>query len=204
MYNIYMKITDILNIPWVWKLFRKTIDLFFGLYRKRMKIMRNFGLTDQTSVVDIACGTGEYSKITNDKYLGVDLDCRYIADAQKQYNSPNKKFVCADANKAEVGSGEFEAAILIDATHHLSDTENSQLLKTMGRVASKMVILCDPIQQSRGNLWGRFLTHLDRGNYIRPKDELLNLVGGTLNIEKIVDMKMMGIESVCILARPRK
>src|SRR3989344_5800177 len=100
-----MKITDILNIPWAWRLFRTTINLFFGLYRKRVKVLRGFGLTDQTAVVDIACGTGEYSKITNGKYLGIDMDCRYIASAQKQYNSPNKQFVCADANAANFRDG---------------------------------------------------------------------------------------------------
>lgn len=194
----------ILKPPAVWRFFRKTLDFFFGLYRKRFSVLRGFGITEQTSVIDIACGTGEYSAVTNGKYLGVDLDKKYIERAQKLYGAENKKFLCANANTADIHNASYETAILIDATHHFTDDENRSLFKTLNRVASKTVVICDPVIQEKRNLIGRFLISIDRGNYVRPKEKLLGLIGETLNIEKVKDMKMMGVTSVCILARPRK
>lgn len=199
------KIIDfILKPPFIWRSFRKILDFFFGLYRKRFAVLKKFGITEQTSVIDIACGTGEYSAITNGHYLGVDMDKKYIDQAQKLYGRKNKKFLCDDANTAKIQDASYEAAILIDATHHLTDDENRALFKTLNRVAAKTIAICDPITQERKNLIGRFLVYLDRGNYIRPKEKLLNLIGETLDIEKVKDMKMLSVTSVCVMAKPRK
>ncbi|OGQ46278.1 MAG: hypothetical protein A3H42_04450 [Deltaproteobacteria bacterium RIFCSPLOWO2_02_FULL_46_8] len=198
------KITDILEAPFVWRFFRKIIDVFGGIYRKRMMILRGFGLTPQTSVIDIACGTGQYSQLTKADYLGIDMDANYVADAQKRFGNARRKFICADANRASIDDSSYEAAILIDATHHLMDEENRALFITLNKVASKMVVICDPIQQSRSNLIGRFLTSLDRGKYIRPGEALLALIQESMRVEKIEKTKLMGVEGLCILARPKK
>lgn len=194
----------ILKNPTIWRFFRKTLDLFFGLYRKRFAILRSFGIAENTSVIDIACGTGEYSAITNGRYLGVDMSQQYIDRAQKLYGTENKKFLCDDANTAAIKDASYEAAILIDATHHLPDDENRALFKTLNRVASKTIVICDPVAQEKGNLIGRFLIYLDRGNYVRPKEMLLNMIKETLNIEKVQDIKMLNVISVCVMAKPRK
>lgn len=198
-----MKITDILEHPVVWQSFRKIIDTFFGIYRKRKAVIKQFGIDNQVSVIDIACGTGQYSTITKGRYLGIDLNEQYIATAKKLYDNANKIFLCADANTSKISTDSYDVALLIDATHHLSDEENRILIKTLDRIASKFIMICDPVTQSKNNLIGRFLTHIDRGAYIRPAQALLNLISETLNIEKIVPLKMMGTESVCILAKPR-
>lgn len=199
-----MKFTVILDNPTVWNTFRKIEDVLFGLYKKRKVTIRNFGITNTMSVIDIACGTGQYSTITKGEYLGIDLSKKYIESAQKIYGSRNKKFICEDANTAMILDAAYDVALLIDATHHLSNEENKNLLKTLNRVASKAVIICDPITQRRGNLLGRFLTSLDRGSYIRPREKLLQLIGQTLEIERVVDLKIMATENICVLARPKQ
>jgi len=196
-----MKITNILEIPFIWRLFRKIIDVFFGLYRKRMAVIREFGVTRENSIIDIACGTGEYSQITDAKYLGIDLNKKYIETARKVYTG--KEFLCADANTAKIVGGSYDVALLIDATHHLSDQENTTLLRNLNRVASQYVIICDPIKQKRWNLTGRLLTYLDRGQFIRSEENLLELVKNDLSIQGVARLKMMGIESICILAQPK-
>lgn len=154
------------------------------------------------SVLDVCCGTGEYSQLTDAAYLGVDLDARYIQDAQKRYGAPNKKFIHADANCAPIADRAYKAAILIDATHHLSDDENRRLIKTLNRAANRIVIICDPLQQSKNNLIGRFLAIFERGQYLRSKESLLKIIGESLKVEKVVETKIMGAEGVCVLARP--
>lgn len=197
-----MKITSILEYPLIWQNFRKTIDALFGIYKKRQIIIRQFGITDQASIIDIACGTGQYSTLTNANYLGVDLNPKYIDHAQKIHKEPNKKFMCADANNLFTPTT-YDVALLIDATHHLPDQENRILIKTLNEVASQFIVICDPVTQSKNNLIGRFLAYMDRGVYIRPTQVLLNLISETLNIKKIVPLKMMGTESICVLAKPR-
>lgn len=195
---------NILENPYIWKIIRKAEDILFGMYRKRMAVIRSFGITEKMSVIDIACGTGQYSVITDADYLGVDLSKKYIDAAQKSYGTDKKRFLCADANTAAIKESSYDTAILIDATHHMTDQEDLALFRTLNKLASQAIVICDPIKQKPRNLIGRFLTAIDRGNYIRPKKELLDLVGSILKIEKVTDMKMMGIESVCILARPQK
>ncbi|MDP3764335.1 MAG: class I SAM-dependent methyltransferase [bacterium] len=198
-----MKITDILEHPVVWQPFRKIIDILFGIYRKRQAIIRQFGITNQLSVVDVACGTGQYSTITDFQYLGIDLSEKYIETAKKLYGKDNKTFLCADANTSKISDGSYDVALLIDATHHLSDEENRILIKTLNKIASQFIVICDPVTQSKNNLIGRFLAYMDRGEYIRPTKVLSDLISETLDIKKIVLLKMMGTESVCILAKPR-
>ena len=198
-----MKITDILEHPVVWQPFRKGIDILFGIYRKRKNVIRRFGITNQVSVIDIACGTGQYSTITNGRYLGIDLNEQYIATAKKLHGNNNKIFLCADANTSKISNSSYDVALLIDATHHLCDEENRTLIKTLDRIASKFIIICDPVTQNKKNWIGRFLTYMDRGAYIRPKKELISLISETLIIEKIVPLKMMGTESICVLAKPK-
>ena len=197
-------LTKILDNSLIWRIFRKGIDLVFGLYRKRIQVIRDFGITKDMSVIDIACGTGQYSRITDADYLGVELNNKYVEAANKTYGTEKRRFICADANTAVIKDSAYNVAILIDATHHLSDPENKNLLATLNRVASRSIVVCDPIKQSPSNLIGRFLTSLDRGNYIRPKNELLDLIGSVLTIEKVVDKKMMGTETICVLAKPKK
>lgn len=197
-----MKITDLLERPAIWHMSRKIIDSFFGLYKKRLAIIRSLGVTSDMSIVDIACGTGQYSALTNAEYLGVDLNPKYINHAQKIYREPNKKFLCTDANNLP-RSAAYDAALLIDATHHITDGENKKLFETLNRLTKHYVIICDPIKQKTGNIIGRFFTSLDRGSYIRSKQDTLDLISNMFNVRKVMDLKIMGIESICVLALPK-
>ena len=106
-----MKITDILEYPVVWQSFRKIIDILFGIYRKRKNVIRRFGITNQVSVIDIACGIGQYSAITNGQYLGIDLNEQYITTAKKLYGNANKKFLRADANTSKISADSYDVAL---------------------------------------------------------------------------------------------
>lgn len=193
---------NILKNAAIWHLSRKIIDILFGLYQKRLGIIKSLGITNNMSIVDIACGTGQYSTLTKSDYLGVDLNPEYINHAKKIYKEPNKKFLCTDANclpKSTV----YDVALLIDATHHLTDEENKKLFGTLNRLAKHYVIICDPIKQKTGNNIGKFFTSIDRGSYIRSKQDTLGLISDMFNVKKVIDLKIMGIESVCVLAQPR-
>lgn len=194
----------ILDNVYFWLIFRKTTDLLFGLYRKRMAVIRSLGITEEMSILDIGCGIGQYSILTKTKYLGIDLSNEYIEYAKKLHEKDkNRKFVCADVNSANITNSSFDVALLIDTLHHLSNEENKKLFDTLNRVASNYIVICDPIKQKQTSLIGRFLVNLDRGHYIRSKGDLIQMVQEVFIVEKIVELKIMGVESICILAHPQ-
>lgn len=195
---------NILNNVYIWHTFRKLIDIFFGTYQKRIKAMRRAGITDKMSIIDIACGTGQYSAFAKGKYLGIDFNQKYIDYARRIYKeNENRKFICADANAFNIGDSSYEVALLIDAIHHLTDEENRTLFKTLNRVATNFIVICDPVKQSRYNFIGQLLTALDRGKYIRTREDLSGLIKKNFNIESITNLKMMNIENVCVIAKPK-
>lgn len=196
---------DILSNVYIWYAFRKLIDIFFGMYQKRIRIMRNAGITDRMSVIDIACGTGQYNALTKGKYLGIDLNGEYIDYARGIYKEDeNRKFICADINTLSISDYSYDVALLIDVVHHLTDEENQVLFGILNRVATHFMVVCDPIKQSRYNLIGRLLTALDRGKYIRAEENLLDLIKRDFNIESVINLKIMGIENICVIAKPKK
>lgn len=83
----------ILDNPKTWHFIRKMLDIAFGLYSKRMDVIRNFGVITSMSTLDVACGTGQYSILTKGNYLGIDLDKKYIEYANKIYGEENKIFI---------------------------------------------------------------------------------------------------------------
>jgi len=195
----------ILDNPRMWQLFRELTERVFGQYSKCTTIIRSFGITDHMSVLDVGCGICQFAKLTQGRYFGIDMNKGYIDQAKKLYkNDVSKEFICEDLAKAKLPGSMFDVSLLINFTHHLSDHELNNVFLELNRVTSKYIVICDPVKQSAKNLLGRFLTYLDRGKYIRPEDELISLIGRYFHLLKIKRARGMGIESVFVLACPKK
>lgn len=195
---------NILDNPVVWNFSRKAINNLFGSYKIRVKEIRKFDIDDNGSIIDIGCGIGQYSTMTNGKYLGIDFNKNYIQTAKRLYGSKSKQFSSKDINDVALKKSVYDTALLIDITHHLSNRENEKLMQKLNSIAPKHIVICDPITQSAYNFLGRFITYFDRGKHIRSKEELIKIVTNNLIVEKIVLRKIMWIEGIFILARSRK
>ena len=104
---------QVLDNPVVWEVSRIGLNLSFGLYRKRMQRMRDWGvLQANPSVLDIGCGIGQYANVTEGDYLGVDFNQRYIDYAHSKRRRTNRgrcpKFL---ANAAEGSRWLFGSAL---------------------------------------------------------------------------------------------
>ncbi|MFC2128726.1 class I SAM-dependent methyltransferase [Bacteroidota bacterium] len=195
----------ILNNPHIWQFFRGLLEIFFGHYRKRISTIRSFGITDQMTVLDVGCGIGQYAILTKKKYLGIDMDKKYINLAKQTYkNNSLKKFLCEDLGKAKLSDAAFDVSLLVDFTHHLSNEELNHVFVELNRITSKYIVISDPVKQSDKNLIGRFLTYIDRGNYIRAENHLINLIGNYFRLLEVKKVRSMGIESVSVLACPKE
>lgn len=185
-----------------WNVFRSSLDAIFGLYRIRVAVMREFGVGRRMSVLDVGCGTGQYSQITDGQYYGIDMDCRYIEWAKKKYGSQIKKFECIRLQEVKFDHP-YDVSLLVDLTHHISNNDLSDLLRRLSKVTTQYVVIFDPVRQSKANWIGRFITSLDRGACIREKTLELSLIREYFDIVQVKGLKIIGIESVAILTKPK-
>lgn len=126
-------------------------------------------------IVDIGAGTGTIAeKIHFRKYIGFDHDPRSIRVALKK-NIPNASFLLQDVNEMNLTALKPTKAVLSGILHHLTDQQALSLLNSLARSISQCVVTLDPIFW-KGHILNNFLCRLDRGHYIRTKEQMLNLI----------------------------
>jgi SAM-dependent methyltransferase len=187
--------------PLVWELSRHALDRAFGLYRKRIDLLRAWMGAD-ASVLDVGCGVGSYSAAATGPYLGVDLDAPYIRHAQQRRGDDRRTFLCGDVAELSV-DGEYDVVLAVDLLHHLTDDEASSLLRISGRLAREQVVLFEPVLEQTEWLGRWFIDH-DRGEHMRPRAELLALVERSLTIERQEALRLGPIETVALQCAPTR
>lgn len=92
---------------------------------RRCKLMIDeMAITDNTSILEIGCGTGEISNLiatrTKANVLGADLCVPFIEEAKKNYHLPNLSFEVVNFNEPETLKGkQFDYIIGNGILHHL-------------------------------------------------------------------------------------
>lgn len=165
----------ILGRPAVWELSRIALDAAFGLYRKRKALLAQWGvLAGSPSVLDIGCGIGQYAEITDGEYLGIDVNCTYVAHARRRRGGPRKSFECIDASALASEERRFDVAIMVDFLHHVPDEEGLTVLSAAARLAPRCVVALEPVLDQESRL-GRWFIRNDRGEHMRRQSDLLAL-----------------------------
>jgi len=81
---------QLLDHPHLWETNGTLLDAAFGLYRRRIELMRAWGvLQGSPSVLDVGCGTGRYAQISSGEDLGVDGNVQYIQYAMRRRGPPH-------------------------------------------------------------------------------------------------------------------
>ncbi len=194
--------SHILDNVGLWNLFRSALDACFGHYRIRVEIMRGFGINRSMSILDVGCGTGQFSQITDSDYLGIDMDCKYIEDSRKKYGSEKKRFECVSLQDARF-ERQYDVSLMVDLTHHISDDDLRDLLVHLKKVTSKFVVFFDPVKQDKWNILGRLITSLDRGKFIRSRETELNIISEYFNVLNVKNLKMLHINGIAVFAKPK-
>lgn len=196
---------QILDKPAIWEFSRICFDLFFGLYRKRINKIKEWGYYKKNySVIDIGCGIGQYSKITNGKYLGIDLQPNYINYCKRKYKNSNKLFRCSDASVILQEKHRFDLILMVDFLHHVSDDLAVKILHTASLLSNGYIINFEPVYE-QSNPIGRWFREHDRGNYIRQLENLHMLFGmADLEIIESSELILGPIRTRAILAKSIK
>lgn len=156
--------------------------LTFGVRTKPLKEALQLKKGDK--ILDLACGTGDYSVIFDDfdhDYLGIDINEKYINDARKKFKNTKRVFKVQDILELDINGAKFDKALYIGILHHLSDEENLIILNKLKHLSKKVYVL----DWSPGgfNFITNILSKLDRGKFIRnvkKQEELLMKVGKVL------------------------
>ena len=166
-------------------------------------MLRGFGVTREMSLLDVGCGSGQLSQLTDGEYLGIDMDSRYITSARQRYGGAQKQFTCGRVQDLAGGERRFDVVLMADVAHHLSTHDLRELLMTLKKITGRWLVVLDPVQQSPRNYCGRFLTGRDRGKYIRSKEELLAILGETFTVLRVKEETVFFTEGIAVIAQPK-
>ncbi|MFH1407558.1 MAG: class I SAM-dependent methyltransferase [Patescibacteria group bacterium] len=201
------------------KMFAKIMEYFFSkpviynFVRKPIagdqREVKEFVLTNikkfrAKSILDVGCGTGDYVPIVplTVQYLGIDTNEQYLSYVKNHFKAKNRKFLLQDATKTKFYQDKkFDIVILISILHHLSDDELSIILPQIRKVAKKAIIFTDIVPDPGGWL-PKLLVKLDRGQYVRSREEKLKLIKKHLKVNnvKMLDQKLATVCGVVCVA----
>lgn len=201
-----MNDSKILDNPTIWEIGRTCLDLFFGLYRKRINKIKEWGLFDKNySVIDIGCGIGQYCNLTKGKYLGIDLQSNYVEYCKRKYKEDgNKLFRCADASVILQEKTTFDLILIVDFLHHIPDDLAVKILHTASLLSNRYIVNFEPVYEQT-NLIARWLREHDRGNHIRSLEDLHKLFKkADLEIIESSELILGPLKTRAILAKPAK
>ena len=176
------KIRSLLDNPRMFNFIRGTLDGSQNEIREYMQQILH--LTEDDYVLDMCCGTGDYANVVPGRYLGIDINQRFIKFAQGRYINDNRKqFVVCDAESTGLPDKSFKYSFFISALHHFSEPFNLLILKEISRLTQSKIVVVDLVPCQKYFL-KHFLTKLDRGDYVRTIEEQRKLINRVLKIDK--------------------
>lgn len=189
--------------PTIWELSRRGLDLAFGIYRRRMALMRKWGLPRRgESMLDLGCGIGQFSTLATGAYLGIDHSQQYIDHARGRYGGAERAFRVVDAAQLVHEGARFDLVLMVDFLHHLSDEQVLGVLGNVRRLARDRIVSFEP-ELYQTNPIGQWIIDHDRGDHIRPLTDLEGLLNrGGLRVVRSDELRLGPIKTGAILATP--
>ena len=168
----------ILENPYISKVHRHCLDGFkVGGLAKIIKSL------EYKNILDVGCGIGEYSTMKKGRFVGLDNSLPRVKFAQRYYK--HGLFLLAEATKLPFKDHSFEAVLLANTIHHLSDESLTEGVLEMKRVSRKYIILDDAVRWSDQNRLSQFFYSMDRGTMFRTTEEIEAI------LKRIEDLKVV-------------
>ena len=143
--------------------------------------------TNGCTVLDVGCGPAAILDfLPNVKYIGLDHNPKYIASATKKFGAKGA-FICAGVDQLnDHGLQTFDRIIILGVMHHLDDQQLTQLMTSLrNRLNSEGVLITfDGAYEDKQNFIAKALARNDRGKFVRTKDQYLEFVSLTFNVER--------------------
>jgi SAM-dependent methyltransferase len=171
-------IWKLLDRPSIWQFVQATAGKYTAqAYQRALtELLRLHG---SEAVLDIGCGTGEYSRLLNYReYVGVDFNDQYIRMASQKFGEDGRvQFLSIDVADVPNLNLKLDAAFCVAVTHHLSNNELRKLIPDVLRAVSMRFVIVDMVLPP---IWRNPVSHLlirmDRGRYGRSKQSLIEIL----------------------------
>ena len=169
----------ILKYPLLYRIYQKSVRTRFSEYDFIKYIFSKLELKD-IRVLDLCCGDSYILNFIKDHisdYLGVDNSDKYINFSKKKWEK--FKFFKLDLNKNDsiekFKSFKPNFIFINGAIHHLDDKTVVNTNKFVDEFKESIFLSVDPIYDNN-KIVNTIMLKLDRGKYIRTKNEYKNLM----------------------------
>ena len=172
-------LSKILDIPFFYNLIQVILGMdFFSVAKKYIEKYPH------NNILEIGCGPGKFSRYINyKKYLGIDMNKKYIEHAKRNYENKSIKFLVLNAMNISRMKDSFDLIVAMNITHHLSDSEIGHIIKNLiSNVSFKRLLIFDGKPDI--GPFGKILEYLDQGSNFRETEQIAKLVGKYLKVEK--------------------
>jgi ubiquinone/menaquinone biosynthesis C-methylase UbiE len=168
-------INQIWEIPIFYKLLQAT--LAGGGHAVIKKYLKKVVPKKAKKILDQGCGTGEYSLLFGDRYVGIDNNRDYIEQARKKY--PGQFIIGTATDMKDLKRNYFDSVFAVGLHHHLTDEQARQAILESIRVCKKggkVIIIDAMLPKNSFNIPGLVLRKMDRGGFVRPVAKTLELL----------------------------
>lgn len=166
--------------PKIFIFLRKVLENNFKNQKK--VIEKYFSPQSGKSILDLGCGTGEFSVFFNPAtYTGIDIEQNYIDFAKENYKG---KFLVGDATKLSFENGYFDGVVVLGVLHHIDDVYCRRILSEVKRVLkpSGIMLIMEDVDSPEDNFFTRFIHSYDKGKHIRTEEGYTALLSTEFNI----------------------
>jgi ubiquinone/menaquinone biosynthesis C-methylase UbiE len=181
---------------------RKMIELNF--LKQKAIICKAIIGESRLKVLDIGCGTGEFSDIfVNHEYTGIDISPNYITYAAKHEKG---NFQVMDAKHIQFPDASFDFILIMAMLHHLDDNAARQVLWEALRLLKsdgKILVLEAAKIPELGNAIVRFIQNYDKGDFIREPQDYRKIVPESLVIQETKQFRNGGCVYYSMLLKKR-
>jgi SAM-dependent methyltransferase len=167
-------IRSLLAFPVMYRFFSNIV----GGFARQFYVEKYIRPRDGDYILDIGCGPGDILELLpRVEYLGFDMNQRYIESAIKRFGHRGT-FVCKKLSKELAKElSTFDIILATGILHHLDDEGAIQLFelaKSKLKPGGRLITL-DGCYEKKQSLIARFLLSMDRGRYVRTKEQYLAL-----------------------------
>lgn len=122
----------------------------------------------ESSILDIGCGSQDYSHLLGGRYTGIDINPKYIDYCSENFSG---EYRVMDATRLDFPDDQFDAAFNVGLCHHLTRGEIERAFEEWLRVlrpGGTLVIVDAILPLKLWNAPGWVLRKLDRGGHVLP------------------------------------
>lgn len=173
-------IDKLASFPRIFIFLRKILENNFQ--GEKAVIIKYFFPRANEIILDIGCGTGEFSTLFPPKqYTGLDINKKYITFARDHYAGT---FLIGDAASLPFFDRSFHKILIIGMLHHLPDATCRLVLQEVRRVLidDGMVLVMEDLESADNSMLTKILHSFDKGKYVRSERQYRILVNPGFSI----------------------